>query len=230
MILKAHGSKQYLPERPSPRLREGDRAPDSLSSAPARPPTASSPARRPSWSWAAPRATAWPRASPRPSASAPRRWASPTSARPRTRRPEPRAGTTTGPSTSAAKAAGLTAISLDGDAFSKDMKARVAQAARELGRKFDLVIYSLASPVRTDPGDGRALQVRDQAHRRPLPRPQRRRLHEGPLLRGDPGRDRGRSRADGQGHGRRGLGALDGRAARPKASSPPARRRSPTRT
>jgi enoyl-[acyl-carrier protein] reductase / trans-2-enoyl-CoA reductase (NAD+) len=54
----------------------------------------------------------------------------------------------------AAKAAGLSAISLDGDAFSKDMKARVAQASRELGRKFDLVVYSLASPVRTDPETG----------------------------------------------------------------------------
>jgi len=54
----------------------------------------------------------------------------------------------------AAKAAGLASVSLDGDAFSKDMKARVAQAARDLGIKFDLVIYSLASPVRTDPETG----------------------------------------------------------------------------
>jgi enoyl-[acyl-carrier protein] reductase/trans-2-enoyl-CoA reductase (NAD+) len=34
------------------------------------------------------------------------------------------------------------------------MKARVVQAAKELGVKFDLVVYSLASPVRTDPETG----------------------------------------------------------------------------
>jgi enoyl-[acyl-carrier protein] reductase / trans-2-enoyl-CoA reductase (NAD+) len=54
----------------------------------------------------------------------------------------------------AAKAAGIASVSLDGDAFSKDMKARVVQAARDMGLKFDLVIYSLASPVRTDPETG----------------------------------------------------------------------------
>lgn len=54
----------------------------------------------------------------------------------------------------AAKASGLPAITLDGDAYAKDMKARVVQAARDLGIKFDLVIYSLASPVRTDPETG----------------------------------------------------------------------------
>jgi enoyl-[acyl-carrier protein] reductase/trans-2-enoyl-CoA reductase (NAD+) len=54
----------------------------------------------------------------------------------------------------AAAAAGLPARSLDGDAFSKDMKSRVAETARELGVKFDLVIYSLASPVRIDPETG----------------------------------------------------------------------------
>ncbi len=54
----------------------------------------------------------------------------------------------------ATAAAGLSAISLDGDAFSKDMKARVIRAARDLGVKFDLVVYSLASPVRPDPETG----------------------------------------------------------------------------
>jgi enoyl-[acyl-carrier protein] reductase/trans-2-enoyl-CoA reductase (NAD+) len=53
-----------------------------------------------------------------------------------------------------AGAAGLPALSLDGDAFSKEMKARVVRAARELALKFDLVVYSLASPVRTDPETG----------------------------------------------------------------------------
>jgi len=54
----------------------------------------------------------------------------------------------------AAKAARLPVITLDGDAYAKEMKSRVAQAARDLGIKFDLVIYSLASPVRTDPETG----------------------------------------------------------------------------
>jgi enoyl-[acyl-carrier protein] reductase / trans-2-enoyl-CoA reductase (NAD+) len=54
----------------------------------------------------------------------------------------------------AAETAGLRYRSLDGDAFSRDMKERVIQAARELGVSFDLVVYSLASPVRTDPETG----------------------------------------------------------------------------
>jgi enoyl-[acyl-carrier protein] reductase / trans-2-enoyl-CoA reductase (NAD+) len=54
----------------------------------------------------------------------------------------------------AASAAGLRALTLDGDAYSPDMKARVVAAAGELGLKFDLVVYSLASPVRTDPATG----------------------------------------------------------------------------
>ncbi len=54
----------------------------------------------------------------------------------------------------AALAAGLPARSFNGDAFSKEMKARVVQAARDLNLKFDLVVYSLASPVRADPETG----------------------------------------------------------------------------
>jgi enoyl-[acyl-carrier protein] reductase/trans-2-enoyl-CoA reductase (NAD+) len=50
----------------------------------------------------------------------------------------------------AATAEGLPAITLNGDAFSNDMKTRVIAAAKELNIKFDLVVYSLASPVRTD--------------------------------------------------------------------------------
>lgn len=53
-----------------------------------------------------------------------------------------------------ATAAGLPARTFDGDAFSSDMKARVIAAAREMGLRFDLVVYSLASPVRTDPATG----------------------------------------------------------------------------
>jgi enoyl-[acyl-carrier protein] reductase/trans-2-enoyl-CoA reductase (NAD+) len=56
--------------------------------------------------------------------------------------------------------AGLPAKTIDGDAFSDAVKAETAAAVREIAAaanisaKIDLVIYSLASPVRTDPIDG----------------------------------------------------------------------------
>jgi enoyl-[acyl-carrier protein] reductase/trans-2-enoyl-CoA reductase (NAD+) len=56
--------------------------------------------------------------------------------------------------------AGLAAQTLNGDAFSAAMKDEAIQAVREtaaaakLPPQVDLVIYSLASPVRTDPADG----------------------------------------------------------------------------
>jgi enoyl-[acyl-carrier protein] reductase/trans-2-enoyl-CoA reductase (NAD+) len=59
-----------------------------------------------------------------------------------------------------AEKAGLAAITLDGDAFSDSMKADTAEAIREAARragiapKVDLIIYSLASPVRVDPKNG----------------------------------------------------------------------------
>jgi len=59
-----------------------------------------------------------------------------------------------------AREAGLVSITLDGDAFSDGMKARAAEAVRKAAQeagvpaKVDLVIYSLASPVRTDPKTG----------------------------------------------------------------------------
>ncbi len=54
-----------------------------------------------------------------------------------------------------AKAAGLWAKTLNGDAFSTDIKNQVMEIIKkEMGGKVDLVIYSLASPVRTDPKDG----------------------------------------------------------------------------
>jgi enoyl-[acyl-carrier protein] reductase/trans-2-enoyl-CoA reductase (NAD+) len=59
-----------------------------------------------------------------------------------------------------AKKAGLAAATLDGDAFSGEMKTAAAKALREtagaagIPPKLDLVIYSLASPVRTDPKTG----------------------------------------------------------------------------
>lgn len=53
-----------------------------------------------------------------------------------------------------AKKAGIPAVTLNGDAFSHAVRAQVIDAAKQLGVKFDLVIYSLASPVRTDPDTG----------------------------------------------------------------------------
>ena len=56
--------------------------------------------------------------------------------------------------------AGLVSLTLDGDAFSDAVKARAAEAIRKAAEqagippKVDLVIYSLASPVRTDPKTG----------------------------------------------------------------------------
>ncbi|MDL2229669.1 trans-2-enoyl-CoA reductase family protein [Treponema sp. OttesenSCG-928-L16] len=56
--------------------------------------------------------------------------------------------------------AGLVSITLDGDAFSNEMKDTAIKAVKEaaakagLEPKIDLVVYSLASPVRTDPADG----------------------------------------------------------------------------
>jgi enoyl-[acyl-carrier protein] reductase/trans-2-enoyl-CoA reductase (NAD+) len=59
-----------------------------------------------------------------------------------------------------AAAAGLASATLNGDAFSAELKAQTVAAIRETAAKagipprVDLVIYSLASPVRTDPKDG----------------------------------------------------------------------------
>ncbi len=59
-----------------------------------------------------------------------------------------------------AAAAGLVSVTLNGDAFSDPLKEQTAAAIRETAAKagippvVDLVIYSLASPVRTDPKDG----------------------------------------------------------------------------
>ena len=54
----------------------------------------------------------------------------------------------------AAQSDNLLSITIDGDAFSDGIKAQVIQAAQAKGLHFDLVIYSLASPVRTDPDTG----------------------------------------------------------------------------
>jgi len=53
-------------------------------------------------------------------------------------------------------AEGLDSVHLDinGDAFSQACKLEVLERAKEMGGAFDLVIYSLASPRRTDPESG----------------------------------------------------------------------------
>ena len=59
-----------------------------------------------------------------------------------------------------AAASGLASETLDGDAFSSDMKTQAIAAIRRVAKaaslpaKIDLVVYSLASPVRVDPVDG----------------------------------------------------------------------------
>lgn len=53
-----------------------------------------------------------------------------------------------------ARDAGLKAEDINGDAFSDSVKNEVIKKAKEFGGSFDLVIYSLASPRRTDPKDG----------------------------------------------------------------------------
>ena len=53
-----------------------------------------------------------------------------------------------------ARAAGLYAKSINGDAFSNEIKSEVIQAIKEDWGTVDCVIYSLASPRRTDPTTG----------------------------------------------------------------------------
>lgn len=53
-----------------------------------------------------------------------------------------------------AKAAGLKAITLNADAYADATRELVIEETNKAGMKFDLVVYSLASPVRTDPGTG----------------------------------------------------------------------------
>lgn len=50
--------------------------------------------------------------------------------------------------------AGLASVTINGDAFSDAVRAEVIAAAKKMGITFDAVIYSLASPVRTDPDTG----------------------------------------------------------------------------
>ncbi|NLK45212.1 MAG: trans-2-enoyl-CoA reductase family protein [Treponema sp.] len=51
----------------------------------------------------------------------------------------------------AAKKENIKSITIDGDAFSHAVKQQVVDQAKAQNMKFDLVVYSLASPVRVDP-------------------------------------------------------------------------------
>ncbi|HSV55725.1 MAG TPA: bifunctional NADH-specific enoyl-ACP reductase/trans-2-enoyl-CoA reductase, partial [Magnetospirillaceae bacterium] len=55
----------------------------------------------------------------------------------------------------AASEAGLGAWTKEADAFADSTRDAVIDLARTRGQAFDLVVYSLASPVRTEPGTGR---------------------------------------------------------------------------
>ncbi|WP_318661547.1 enoyl-ACP reductase FabV [Treponema sp.] len=50
-----------------------------------------------------------------------------------------------------AKAAGLKSVTINGDAYSNEVREQVIAEIKKLGKKIDLLVYSLASPVRTDP-------------------------------------------------------------------------------
>lgn len=51
----------------------------------------------------------------------------------------------------AAKKAGLTSLTFSADAFSHETRDMIIQETKKLGKKIDLIVYSLASPVRCDP-------------------------------------------------------------------------------
>ncbi|GLQ10817.1 enoyl-[acyl-carrier-protein] reductase [NADH] [Devosia yakushimensis] len=53
-----------------------------------------------------------------------------------------------------AKAVGRLALTIEGDAFSDAVKAETVEAIRQNLGQVDLIVYSLASPVRTDPATG----------------------------------------------------------------------------
>ena len=54
----------------------------------------------------------------------------------------------------AARAAGLTAESVNADAFSHETRKAVIQRVKELFGQIDFLVYSIASPVRIDPDTG----------------------------------------------------------------------------
>ena len=106
------------------------------------------------WWSAVPAATVWPPGSSRHSAPARGRCACRSKrSRPTTGRRAP-AGTTIARSIGSPPAHNLYARSLNADAFADATKAQVAEIIKHDLGGIDLLVYSLASPVRTDPGTG----------------------------------------------------------------------------
>jgi enoyl-[acyl-carrier protein] reductase/trans-2-enoyl-CoA reductase (NAD+) len=122
--------------------------------------------------------------------------------------------------THAARAAGLYAKNLNGDAFSNDIKAQALDAiSKDLGQ-VDLVVYSLASPRRANPKTG----VVHKSVLKPVGSPYTNKTVDTDkgvvsLVTIDPASEQEISDTGGR-HGRRGLGALDERAGRGQAPRP----------
>jgi enoyl-[acyl-carrier protein] reductase/trans-2-enoyl-CoA reductase (NAD+) len=57
-----------------------------------------------------------------------------------------------------ARESGLTAAAVNGDAFSNAVRGEVVERLRRTGAPLDLLVYSLASPVRVHPDDGRTIR------------------------------------------------------------------------
>ena len=53
-----------------------------------------------------------------------------------------------------AKEAGLESVTFNGDAFSHEMRKNVIDTLKKMGKKVDLLVYSVASSVRVDPDNG----------------------------------------------------------------------------
>ena len=53
-----------------------------------------------------------------------------------------------------AKEAGLESVTFNGDAFSHEMRQNVINTLKKMGKKVDLLVYSVASSVRVDPDNG----------------------------------------------------------------------------
>ncbi|UXN73725.1 hypothetical protein N8D56_23825 [Devosia sp. A8/3-2] len=68
-----------------------------------------------------------------------------------------------------AKAAGRLALTIEGDAFSDAIKAETIEAIRQNLGQIDLIVYSSASPVRTDPATGKPIAPLSSPSAPPLP-------------------------------------------------------------
>ena len=109
----------------------------------------------------------------------------------------------------AARNAGHYARSINGDAFSDEIKAETIAAIREDLQEVDLVVYSLASAAADSSAHRRKFQLRPQApwrhlHQQDRPRPNRRGFRH----RHRPG-ERRRDRPHHRGHGRGRLADVD---------------------